>query len=257
MKASWMMYFQFLLPIIVPLLISQGKKLLGDKASWLIPASAPVIAELINFLQSFATNSALAPGQAAVLGAVGVFLREVVDQIRQSLPTGTPGAKQVIAWLAVGLMAFGFTACASSAIGKSIQAADAQKQLVERAAVEFVKLKLRGDPRITPAVYEQGKAAYEKYQGAQGTLAEALASWQVVKSSENESKLQTALLEVTKNIDVYLSLVGRFVNLEDLKKKLGVGLLEEIKTVHAAPTYFEIYYSASTEEFKLAAQGRY
>lgn len=158
----------------------------------------------------------------AVMAFIASGSGDFVGNIRRLFSgTSTGEAGKIMSWLLVGILAIGLTtACASTGIGKAIQAADAQKQLVERAAVEFVKLKLRGDTRITPAVYEQGKAAYEKYQGAQGTLAEALASWQVVKSSENENKLQLALNEVTKNIDVYLALVGRFVNLEELKKKL-------------------------------------
>lgn len=111
-------------------------------------------------------------------------------------------------------------ACATTTVGKAIQSADAQKQLVERAAVEFVKLKLRGDARITPAVYDQGRAAYEKYQGAQAGVAEALASWKVVSSAENEAKLMTALSEATRTINVYLDLVGRFVDLNKIKAEV-------------------------------------
>ena len=118
------------------------------------------------------------------------------------------------------LVTFIASACHSSGVGKAVQAADAQKQLVERAAVEFVKLKLKADPRITPAVYEQGRAAYEKYQGAQAGLAEALSSWKVVSSAENEAKLQTALAEVTKSINVYLGLVGKFVDLTKIKAEV-------------------------------------
>jgi len=115
---------------------------------------------------------------------------------------------------------FVMLACATTPIGKAVQAADAQKQLVERAAVEFVKLKLQGDPRITQVVYDQGKAAYGKYEVAQTSLAQAISSWKVVSNPENESKLQAALTEATKTIDVYLNLVGKFVDLNALKKKL-------------------------------------
>jgi hypothetical protein len=131
--------------------------------------------------------------------------------------------QRVLAYRFIGiliLLAFIASACASSGVGKAVQAADAQKQLVERAAVEFVKLKLRGDARITPAVYEQGRAAYEKYQGAQAGLAEALSSWKVVSSAANEAKLQTALAEVTKSIDFYLALVGKFVDLNKIKAEV-------------------------------------
>jgi hypothetical protein len=122
--------------------------------------------------------------------------------------------------VAFALLLLVASACASSAVGKAVQAADAQKQLVERAAVEFVKLKLRADARITPAVYDQGRAAYEKYQGAQAGVAEALSTWKVISSAENEAKLMTALTEVTKTIDVYLGLVGRFVDLAKIKAEV-------------------------------------
>lgn len=151
------------------------------------------------------------------------------------------------------------TACASSGVGKAVQAADLQKQLVERAAVEFVKLKLKGDPRITPAIYDAGRAAYEKYQVTQAAAADALSSWKVVSSPENESKLQTALAEVTRNIDTYLAFVGKFVDLEALKAKLKVETVPaiKIKTAEAAPTWFEVYIAASQDYFRLAGQGRY
>lgn len=135
--------------------------------------------------------------------------------------------------------------CASTGIGKAVQAADAQKQLVERAAVEFVKLKLKNDPRITPAVYERGRAAYEKYQATQATLADSLASWKVVSNAENESKLQTALNEATKNIEAYLAFVGQFVDLTSLKAKLKASV--EADTPTRVPTWSEIITAAGWE----------
>lgn len=115
------------------------------------------------------------------------------------------------------------SACAKTALGKAIQSADVQKKLVETAAVEFIKLHLKGDPRITDAVYAQGKAAYQKYYTTQLTLATALASWQTVASPGNEATLTAALTEVTKNINVYLDFVGQFVNVNALKQKLSAG----------------------------------
>lgn len=254
MKAQWTTYLQVLLPIVVPLLISQGKKLLGDRWNFLIPLSAPVLGALVDFLQSFVSGAGLGPAQAAVFGALGVFLREVVDQIRQAQQP--PAVKAMIAWFVIGLTALGFTACATTGIGKAIQAADTQKQLVERAAVEFVKLKLKGDARITPAVYDQGRAAYEKYQGAQAAVAEALASWKVVKSAENESKLQAALTEVTKHIDVYLAFIGRFINLDELKKKLQAGELPSVADGPKPVTWAFITLEARLTWGHLAMEGR-
>lgn len=80
---QWVQLIQPLLVILVPLILSQAKKLLGGRATWLIPASAPLLGALVDFLQSFVTNTSLGPTTAAVLGAVGVWLRELVDQVRK------------------------------------------------------------------------------------------------------------------------------------------------------------------------------
>lgn len=114
-----------------------------------------------------------------------------------------------------------FAGCASTTLGKAIQSAEAQKKLVEAAAIEFAKLHMKGDPRITEAVYARGKAAYQKYYTAQVAEANALASWKTVSSPENESKLTAALTEVTNNINVYLALVGQFIDLSALQQKIG------------------------------------
>jgi hypothetical protein len=114
-----------------------------------------------------------------------------------------------------------FVACATSGVGKAVQSSDLQKQLVEAAAVEFVKLKLGGDPRITPAVYDSGRQAYEKWASAQTTMAASLATWKTISNAPNEQKLQTALADVRKNADVYLAFVGKFVDLAKLKSQIG------------------------------------
>lgn len=108
-------------------------------------------------------------------------------------------------------------ACATTDTGKAVEAAETQKKLIEAAAVEFVKLHMKGDPKVTDAVYAQGKAAYQKYYVTQVAEANALSSWKTVQSPENEAKLQTALSEVKKNGDAYLAFVGQFVNLSALK----------------------------------------
>lgn len=112
-------------------------------------------------------------------------------------------------------------ACATTTLGKAVQASDLQKRIVEESAVEFIKLKLTGDPRITDQVYASAKASYEKWASAQSAQAAALATWQTVKSATNEDRLKTALETTKKDADVYLTLVSRFVNLDAVKKKVG------------------------------------
>lgn len=125
-------------------------------------------------------------------------------------------------WIALALIGvFMVYGCASTAVGKATQTADVQKQLVERAAVEFIKLKKSGDARITDAVYASARNAYENWAVAQGGVAQALASWKTVSSDVNEQKLMAALNEVVKHVDAYLAIVGRFVDLEKIKKTIS------------------------------------
>ena len=112
-------------------------------------------------------------------------------------------------------------ACATSSLGKSIQAADVQKRVVEEAAVEFIKLHMKGDPRITDAVYAEAKTAYGKWAIAQNALALNLAMWQSVKSETNEQRLTGSLAQSQKMADAYLGVVGKVVNVKAVKAKIG------------------------------------
>lgn len=123
--------------------------------------------------------------------------------------------------VAILVLALLVAACATSSVGKAVQSSDLQKQLVEAAAVEFIKLKLTNDPRITPVVYTQGKDAYEKWASAQIAMAASLAAWKTVSNAPNEQKLQTALTELREYADLYLALVGKFVDLKQLKSQIG------------------------------------
>jgi hypothetical protein len=107
---QWVILLQPLLVLLVPLIISQGKKYLGTNAQWVIPASAPIIGALVDFLQSFATNTSLGPLQAAVYGGLGVWLRELYDQVKKSMPSQQ--GKSIIALLVIPLVSLGIlTGC--------------------------------------------------------------------------------------------------------------------------------------------------
>ena len=111
------------------------------------------------------------------------------------------------------------TACATTGIGKAVQVAAVQKKLVETSAVEFVKLHLKNDPRITDEIYAKGKNAYQKWYLAQQGLATTLSTWKTVSSSENEARLLAALEAVNKSADVYLGLIAQFIDLRKLEEK--------------------------------------
>lgn len=85
---------QWLTPIIVPLVLAGFKKVTPSAPSWLIPLLAPVIGIAIDYVNHFATGHTTNVLLATVLGAAGVGLREVKDQL-VSAPNGgwsTPNA---------------------------------------------------------------------------------------------------------------------------------------------------------------------
>ncbi len=81
--------------------------------------------------------------------------------------------------------------CATTPLGKAIQTADAQKQLVEASAVEFAKLHFKG--QIPDDTYAQGKAAYGKWAKGQTALAESLAAWKQLGDASSDRRLSEAL----------------------------------------------------------------
>lgn len=83
MVLDWQTALTPLLVVLVPLLLSQGKKLLGGK-TWLIPLIAPALGVALNFVSALATQSQVGSSNAAVLGLAGVGLREIIDQLRQT-----------------------------------------------------------------------------------------------------------------------------------------------------------------------------
>jgi len=112
-------------------------------------------------------------------------------------------------------------ACATTGLGKAIQAADLQKRLVEESAVEFIKLHLKGDPRITQAVYDEAKMAYGKWSVAQTAYAASLATWQAAKTQANEQRLNATLANADATGSAYLNQVGKFVDMNAVKAKVG------------------------------------
>lgn len=81
--ASWQ---QALIPILTPLIVA-GVKLIVPRIPrvWL-PILAPVLGAALDYVAHLATGSSLNPLAGLALGAAGVGLREVVDQVKRSMP---------------------------------------------------------------------------------------------------------------------------------------------------------------------------
>jgi len=108
-----------------------------------------------------------------------------------------------------------FVACAHTTLGTAIAIAEAQKLLVERAAVEVIVLHRQG--KIPDETLAKVRAAYERWAPLQAALSEAMAQWRIVASTENNDRVEAALRAVAAVTDEYLKLAGQHVDLERLR----------------------------------------
>ena len=72
-----------LIPLIVPILVALGKRLLPFVPKWALPTLATGLGTLIDYLGSLVTGGTASPLLATIAGAAGVGLREIVDQVKQ------------------------------------------------------------------------------------------------------------------------------------------------------------------------------
>lgn len=105
-------------------------------------------------------------------------------------------------------------ACASTTVGRGIQIAEAQKLLVERAAVELIKLNRQG--KLPDADLAAVRAVYERWRPLQAALAEAMAQWRLVASAENNERVEAALRAVAAVTEEYLRFAGQWLDLQRL-----------------------------------------
>ncbi|MGD0263550.1 MAG: hypothetical protein ABSD47_01185 [Candidatus Methylomirabilota bacterium] len=127
-----------------------------------------------------------------------------------------PKRVRVLSIIVVCLLA---AACASTTLGKSIQAASIQKQLVQQATVQVIKM--CNTAQLTPANCAKVESDYLAWASGEQVLADSLAEWAVVQSDPNESKLTAALNAVKALASEYLSFIGQYVDLKAIAAKIG------------------------------------
>jgi hypothetical protein len=110
-------------------------------------------------------------------------------------------------------------ACASTTLGKAIQGASVQKQLVERAAIEIIKLHLQG--KISDHDYQIAKETYQTWAKGQTALAQSLAAWKTVSSVENSQRLEVALSNARDVSQSFLDFAARFIDLKRIQQAIG------------------------------------
>ena len=72
-------------PVIAPLLITGMKKLLGNRFTALYPVICSLFGFVIDLLNYFATGTNVGVAWSLALGAAGVGLREMLDQLKKNL----------------------------------------------------------------------------------------------------------------------------------------------------------------------------
>lgn len=110
-------------------------------------------------------------------------------------------------------------ACATTPLGKAIQSAHVQKQIVEASAVEFAKLYLQG--QVPEDSYAKGKEVYQKWAKSEIALAKSLADWKRLGDAESGNRLSLALKLSGDLFRAWADAVGQFVDLNALRAKIG------------------------------------
>jgi len=119
----------------------------------------------------------------------------------------------------LAIVAFVLAACATTPLGKAVQGAHIQKQLVEASAVEFIKLHMKG--AVSDADYAKGKEAYAKWAAGEDALAKSLADWKRLGDTPSSDRLGAALRLSGELFRVYSTLIGKFVDLGALRATLS------------------------------------
>ena len=81
---------QWVTPLLVPLVLAAVKKFAPSLPSWVIPLAAPVLGVLIDLVSSLATTHSSNLLQGAVLGLLGVGLREMKEALKPAPNGGWP-----------------------------------------------------------------------------------------------------------------------------------------------------------------------
>ena len=78
----------YLTPMLVPLVLAAAKKGIGALPSWLIPILAPILGAVLDVVNAQLTGFSGGGMLGAILGAAGVGLREIIDQLKKALAGG-------------------------------------------------------------------------------------------------------------------------------------------------------------------------
>lgn len=97
-----------LIPLVVPLLVAVFKFFLPKLPSWTLPILATALGALLNWISTAVGGPGVGPLTATLLGAAGVGVREIIDQLK---PDTKAGAATVASMVALCLFVPVFSGC--------------------------------------------------------------------------------------------------------------------------------------------------
>lgn len=77
-----------LIPAVVPLLVAAAKKLIVKLPTWVMPILAAALGEAINWVSGLLGGPSVGAVAGVLLGAAGVGVREVLDQVKTRITEG-------------------------------------------------------------------------------------------------------------------------------------------------------------------------
>ena len=122
-------------------------------------------------------------------------------------------------FIALSMVLIFLMSCATTPLGRAVQTAHVQKQLVEISAVEFAKLHVQGT--VPDDAYVKGKTAYEKWAKGEVALAKSLSDWKRLEDLPSSQRLSDALRLSGELFRAYVDAIGQWVDLEKIRQKIG------------------------------------
>lgn len=166
-------YALTLIPLLSTLIVAIGKFFAPRIPTWALPIVCAGLGTLLDYVGSLITGNAVSPLVGAVLGAAGVGLREVVDQLKTRITTGP---KAIITLLLLACLSFGGAAgCAlfkgATPAKAAVNVSDVSKVTMEAALQAWDSYIVQNHPPLDQQIAVRD--AWRNYQAAQILILDA------------------------------------------------------------------------------------
>lgn len=112
--STWETILLIAIPLVTPMLVRLLALLIPKIPTWFLPVLAPLLVVLANFISELLNGPSVSPLMAVLLGAAGVCVREVKDQVQQKAVEIK--AARATALLLIPFLLIGFTGCTTTQV---------------------------------------------------------------------------------------------------------------------------------------------